>query len=285
MVLPVVLFFAALRLLRRPPSPESRGRLVIGWLCDDRRGARHRAGRRRTAPTREARRPRLRRADRLGRGHAADAPASARSSPSSCWPCWGSSGCWSPRPRRSTRSPSGCRSSTDRLLGRDDYDDEDYDDEEDDEPEERRRAAASAASRSRRTCSRPARSTTARWQAAAEATVVTEPEHTTLRAPLRPPVEDRTAPPEDLPPIDEPRAAHDPAGRGQLRAAVADHPAARAPRRGRDPRPTTSPSRRSPASSSSSTSTPPSPASPAGRRSPATRWSSAPRSRSRRSPR
>src|SRR4051812_46387215 len=32
MVLPVVLFFAALRLLRRPPSPESRGRLVIGWL-------------------------------------------------------------------------------------------------------------------------------------------------------------------------------------------------------------------------------------------------------------
>src|SRR3954470_9793721 len=30
--LPVVLFFAALRLLRRPPSPESRGRLVIGWL-------------------------------------------------------------------------------------------------------------------------------------------------------------------------------------------------------------------------------------------------------------
>ena len=28
MVLPVVLFFAALRLLRRPPSPEARGRLV-----------------------------------------------------------------------------------------------------------------------------------------------------------------------------------------------------------------------------------------------------------------
>src|SRR3954464_8820887 len=33
MVLPVVLFFTALRLLRRPPSPESRGRLVIGWLA------------------------------------------------------------------------------------------------------------------------------------------------------------------------------------------------------------------------------------------------------------
>src|SRR5215218_3306813 len=33
MVLPAVLFFAALRLLRRPPSPEARGRLVIGWLA------------------------------------------------------------------------------------------------------------------------------------------------------------------------------------------------------------------------------------------------------------
>src|SRR3954468_2410277 len=32
MVLPVILFFAAPRLLRRPPSPEARGRLVIGWL-------------------------------------------------------------------------------------------------------------------------------------------------------------------------------------------------------------------------------------------------------------
>jgi DNA segregation ATPase FtsK/SpoIIIE, S-DNA-T family len=32
MVLPAVLFFGALRLLRRPPSPEARGRLFIGWL-------------------------------------------------------------------------------------------------------------------------------------------------------------------------------------------------------------------------------------------------------------
>src|SRR5919202_1206579 len=32
-VLPVVLFFAALRLLRHGPRPEARGRLVIGWLC------------------------------------------------------------------------------------------------------------------------------------------------------------------------------------------------------------------------------------------------------------
>src|SRR5215212_5556439 len=33
MVLPVLLFFAALRLLRRGPRPEARGRLAIGWLC------------------------------------------------------------------------------------------------------------------------------------------------------------------------------------------------------------------------------------------------------------
>ncbi|MCW2683239.1 MAG: ftsK, partial [Blastococcus sp.] len=33
MALPVVLFFAALRLLRRGPRPEARGRLAIGWLC------------------------------------------------------------------------------------------------------------------------------------------------------------------------------------------------------------------------------------------------------------
>src|SRR5215217_1203804 len=33
MVLPVVFFLAALRLLRRGPRPEARGRLAIGWLC------------------------------------------------------------------------------------------------------------------------------------------------------------------------------------------------------------------------------------------------------------
>jgi S-DNA-T family DNA segregation ATPase FtsK/SpoIIIE len=33
MVLPVLLLLAALRLLRRGPRPEARGRLVIGWVC------------------------------------------------------------------------------------------------------------------------------------------------------------------------------------------------------------------------------------------------------------
>src|SRR4051794_14475444 len=33
MALPVVLFLVALRLLRHPPHPEARGRLMIGWVC------------------------------------------------------------------------------------------------------------------------------------------------------------------------------------------------------------------------------------------------------------
>src|SRR3954471_3361333 len=32
-VLPVVLFFGSLRLLRHPANPEARGRLLIGWIC------------------------------------------------------------------------------------------------------------------------------------------------------------------------------------------------------------------------------------------------------------
>src|SRR3954469_17145226 len=32
-VLPVFFLFVALRLLRHPPNPEARGRLVVGWFC------------------------------------------------------------------------------------------------------------------------------------------------------------------------------------------------------------------------------------------------------------
>src|SRR3954468_3009521 len=32
-VLPVFFFFVSLRLLRHPPHPEARGRLVVGWIC------------------------------------------------------------------------------------------------------------------------------------------------------------------------------------------------------------------------------------------------------------
>src|SRR3954447_21845401 len=32
-ILPVFFFFVALRLLRLPPNPEARGRLVVGWFC------------------------------------------------------------------------------------------------------------------------------------------------------------------------------------------------------------------------------------------------------------
>ena len=209
-----------------------------------------------------------------------------RSSPSSCWPCWPSSACWSSRPPRCTRSPSGCASSPTACSAGTTYDDEDYDDEEEDEPEEprpggrcRRKSlsedllttgpidhGAMAAGR-RGDASPPSRSTPSSAR------------------PLRPPVVDRTAPPEDLPPITEPEQLTIQPVEGNYVLPVADRCCARATRRGPGPRPTTSPSRRSPASSSSSTSTRPSPASPAARRSPATRSSSAPRSRSRRSPR
>ena len=93
MVLPVVLFFAALRLLRRGPRPEARGRLAIGWLCliASVLGIAQVVG--------GVRRPadgtaRLRWPDRLGGRHPARSPVSAPSSPSSCSACSPSSASW-----------------------------------------------------------------------------------------------------------------------------------------------------------------------------------------------
>ena len=131
--------------------------------------------------------------------------------------------------------PERLQELTDRLLGRDDYDDEDDDDEEDDEQAEEPDAAA--ASR-RKSLSEDLLNTGpidhGAMAAAAEATHHHRAgAHRRSAPPLRPPVEDRTAPPEDLPPITEPEQLHDPAGRGQLRAAVAHHAAARHPPRAR----------------------------------------------------
>jgi S-DNA-T family DNA segregation ATPase FtsK/SpoIIIE len=101
--------------------------------------------------------------------------------------------------------PERLRELTDRLLGRGDYDYDDYDDEyEDDEDDE------PAGRRGRRKALAEDLLTTgpidhAAYDAAPEATSTTEGEHTELRPPVpRPPVVDRTAPPEDLPPITEP---------------------------------------------------------------------------------
>ena len=276
MVLPVVLFFAALRLLRRPAEPGGPRPAGHRLAVHGRRGARHRPGRRRGAPTPQDGVPGSGGLLGWAVGTPLQRRRRRRSSPSSCSPCWPSSACWSPPRRRCTRSPSGSASSADRLLGRDDYDDDDYDDEEDDEPAEPRPAAVPAASPREdllktgpidHGAMRRGRRRDDHDRAGA---------HDAPRARCAPPVVDRTAPPEDLPPITEPQQLTIQPVEGNYVLPVAHHRCAPATRRGPGPRPTTSPSRRSPACSSSSTSTPPSPASPAARRSPATRSSSAP---------
>ena len=203
MVLPVVLFFAALRLLRRPPSPESRGRLVIGWLSMI--------------------------AGVLGIAQVVGVGAD----PEGGVPGSGGLVGWAVGTPLSAgvgvivtvvllallaffgllvitatpvhQIPERLQELADKLLGRD-YDDEDYDDEDedDDEPEEPRGGRFRRKSLSEDLLKTGPIDHGA-MEGAAEATIMTEPEHTTLRPSLRAPVEDRTAPPEDLPPIEEPQ--------------------------------------------------------------------------------
>src|SRR3954470_1877153 len=202
MVLPVVLFFTALRLLRRPPGPESRGRLVIGWLAM-------------IAAVLGIAQVVGESADPEGGvpgsggllGWAVGTPISAGVGAIVTVVLLALLGFFGLLVTTATpvhQIPERLQELTDRLLGRDDYDDdEDYDDEEDDEP------ATKGGRFRRKSLSEDLLKTGpidhGAMAAAAEATIMTEPEHTTLRAPLRPPVEDRTAPPEDLPPIEEPQ--------------------------------------------------------------------------------
>ncbi|SFE60632.1 FtsK/SpoIIIE family DNA translocase [Blastococcus tunisiensis] len=204
MALPVVLFFAALRLLRRGPRPEARGRLAIGWLCTV--------------------------AAVLGIAQVVGTPAA----PAAKEPGSGGLVGWAVGSPLEAgvgtvvavvllvlvtffgllvitatpvhQIPQRLGDLGDWLLGRgEDYDDEDYeDDDEDEEPEE---------PRSRRSRRKPLSEdllTTGpidhgAMAAAAEATLTTEPEHTDLQPASRRPVVDRTSPPEDLPPITEPQ--------------------------------------------------------------------------------
>jgi S-DNA-T family DNA segregation ATPase FtsK/SpoIIIE len=198
MALPVVLFFAAIRLLRRGPRPEARGRLGIGWLCTV--------------------------ASVLGIAQILGAPGDPQNG------VHGSGGLlgWAVGTPLAAgigatvtvvllallaffgllvitatpvhQIPERLRELGDRLLGRDDYDeDEDYDDEED----------APAGRRSRRKSLSEDLLTTGTTgpidlgahDAAVDAAITTPPVHTQLR----PPVVDRTAPAEALPPIDEPQ--------------------------------------------------------------------------------
>jgi S-DNA-T family DNA segregation ATPase FtsK/SpoIIIE len=205
MVLPVVLFFTALRLLRRGPRPEARGRLVIGWLCTI--------------------------ASVLGIAQVVGDPAD----PQAGLPGSGGLIGWGVGTPLVTgvgsavtvvllallaffgllvitatpvhQIPERMRELADRLLGRNDYDDDEYDDF--DEYEDEQAEEAPTGRRSRRKLSEDLLTTGpidhGAMAAAAEATLTTEPEHTELRPPVpRPPVVDRTYPPEDLPPITEP---------------------------------------------------------------------------------
>ncbi len=204
-VLPVVLFFAALRLLRRGPRPEARGRLAIGWVCTVAAvlGIAQLVG---TAAVPAAGRP--------GTGGligwAVGTPLQAgvgmvvavvllvlvtffgllviTATPVHQIPeRFGELGDW--------------------LLGRGEDEDQDEDrDEDQDEDEEAeqprgRRSGRKALSEDLLTTGPVDLDALA---AGVDSTLTTEPEHVELRPATRPPVVDRTSPPEDLPPITEP---------------------------------------------------------------------------------
>jgi S-DNA-T family DNA segregation ATPase FtsK/SpoIIIE len=216
LVLPVVLLFAALRLLRRGPRPEARGRLVIGWVCA------------------------LLSAVGIASVVGADADMATTDPGSGGLLGWAIGTPVAAGVGRVVavvllvllavfgllvitatpvhQVPERLRGWLDRALGRDEYDDEDYDDEEDDD-EELEAEAAPPRRRGRRGALAEDLLATgpvidhAALAEAAEATRVTGPDHVEVPTGLppvpapapKPKVVDRTAPPEDLPPIDEPQ--------------------------------------------------------------------------------
>jgi S-DNA-T family DNA segregation ATPase FtsK/SpoIIIE len=206
MALPVILFFAALRLLRRGPRPEARGRLVIGWICliaavlgiADVLGS--------------SGDPRAGRPGSGGLiGWAVGTPLVAGVGAVVTVVLLALLAFFGLLVTTATPVhliPERLREFTDRLLGRDEYDDErDEDGDEEDaeeEPGPRGRRGRRAALSEDLLVTGPV--DLGAYDAAADATLTTEPEHTELRpSPGRGPVVDRTAPPEDLPPITEPQ--------------------------------------------------------------------------------
>ena len=137
MVLPVVLFFAALRLLRRGPRPEARGRLAIGWLCT----VASVLGIAQVVGTRPTRRTGVPGSGGLV-GWAVGTPLTAGLGAVVTVVLLALLAFFGLLVITATpvhQIPERLRELGDRLLGRDDYDDE-YDDDEEDEEEERRRA-------------------------------------------------------------------------------------------------------------------------------------------------
>jgi S-DNA-T family DNA segregation ATPase FtsK/SpoIIIE len=199
MVLPVVLFFAALRLLRRGPRPEARGRLAIGWLCTIASvlGIAQILG---SGADPEQGRP----GSGGLLGWAVGTPLDAGIGSTVTVVLLGLLAFFGLLVITATpvhQIPERLRDLSDGLLGRTDYDGDDYEDEEDDEPEE----APTGRRFRRKSLSEDLLTTgpidTGALDAAPDATITTPPAHTTLRKP----VVDRTNPPEELPPIDEPQ--------------------------------------------------------------------------------
>jgi S-DNA-T family DNA segregation ATPase FtsK/SpoIIIE len=204
LVLPVVLFFAAVRLLRRGPRPEARGRLAIGWLCtiaavlgiaqvlgtaaDPRQGQHGDGGL---------------------VGWAVGTPLTAGLGAIVTVVLLALMAFFGVLVITATpvhQIPERLRELGDRLLGREPYDDDPYDDyddvEEEPEPEKRGRFRRGRGAVDEDTMPTGPVDVGA-LDAAADVTLTTDPEHTRLRPSVRP-VVDRTTPPEDLPPITEP---------------------------------------------------------------------------------
>ncbi|HLM07150.1 MAG TPA: DNA translocase FtsK 4TM domain-containing protein [Blastococcus sp.] len=197
MVLPVVLFFTALRLLRSGPDPEARGRLFIGWvsMIASVLGIAQIVG--------EGADPEGGRPGSGGLiGWAVGTPLSAGMGAIVTVVLLALLAFFGLLVTTATpvhQIPERLREITDRLLGR--YDDDEYDeydeDEEDDEPTSRRGR--------RKSLSEDLLATgpvdLGALEAADGVAVVSDPEHVAIR----PSVVDRTSPPEELPAIDEPQ--------------------------------------------------------------------------------
>ncbi|WP_299959568.1 DNA translocase FtsK [uncultured Modestobacter sp.] len=202
-VLPVVLLLVALRLLRHPPRPEARGRLMIGWLCVVAAvvGIAHVTG------------PDVDDADRSGAGGllgwAVGMPLTAGVGPVVTvllLVLLAFFGLLVVTATPVHQVPERLREWVDRQLGRDDeYDD--YDEYEDEEPEEepaprgRKGRKAAAAASVQDTLDTGVIDVGALDEAPEAVVHEPPPPPEPVR---RPAVVDRTAPPEDLPPIEEP---------------------------------------------------------------------------------